>query len=146
MAQNKSVSRGPNGLSAYRDISVIISLVFALEVMTFQHFFILSPYEAGSFLIALQRVLFGVGWVSFIAVTPLTLILNLDPKLRSRLFLASWVVWPATLVFIHTSSLITDQNPYLDYLFTYPIFIFTDVIAPVIYALVWIRNRNTPSR
>lgn len=142
MALNKTAANALTDINKYRDLSIVISLVFLLEVLTYKDFFFLNPGDATSNLIALQRTFFDVGWVSFMLFTPLTLSLSLVPRLRNRLFLISWVIWPISLIFIHASSLFTDQNLYLDYLLNYPMFIFTDVLAPVFYFWVWYKNRS----
>jgi hypothetical protein len=142
MALNKTAPNALNETKKYRDLSIVISLVFLLEVLTYKDFFFLNPADATSTLIALQRTLFDLGWVSFMFFTPLTLSLSLTRRLRNRMFLISWIIWPSSLIFIHLSSLFTDQNLYLDYLINYPIFIFTDVLAPAFYFWVWFTNRT----
>ena len=141
MAKSKALQESIAFSNRDRDFSIIISLVFLLEVLTFKNFFFLNPADASSAFIGFQRTIFDIGWFAFIFLTPLTLSLSLSPRVRNGLFLVSWVIWPISLVVIHVSSLITDQNLYLDYLVTYPIFIFTDVLAPAFYGVVWYRNR-----
>ena len=141
MTQTKTLNNTRDSASQYRNLSIIISLVFALLVLTYKEFFFLNPAGAFNGFIGFQRTIFDIGWFAFIFLTPLTLSISLSPRVRNGLFLASWVIWPISLVVIHVSSMITDQNPYLDYLVTYPIFIFTDVLAPAFYGVVWYRNR-----
>ena len=142
MAQSKTKPNSGKNINRYRDFSIVISLVFLLEVLTFKDFFFLNPADADSVLIALQRTIFGLGWVSFLFLTPLTLSLSMTTRLRNTLFLVSWAIWPFSLAFIHLTSLVIDQNLYLDYLINYPIFIFTDVLAPCFYFWVWYNNRT----
>lgn len=142
MSQNKTSKNLLDSASRYRSISIVISLVFLLEVLTFKNFFFLFPGDAASVYISFQRTLFDIGWFSFIFLTPLTLILSLNPRVRNGLFLVSWVIWPISLLFIHLSSFVTEQNLYLDYLVQYPIFIFTDVLAPAFYGVVSYQNRT----
>lgn len=142
MSQIKLSKKSQDLLRTYRDLAVVISVVFFLEVLTFKNFFFLDPSSASTVFISAQRILFDIGWVACIFITPLTLLTNVKLNSRGTIFLISWAIWPASLVFIHVSSLFIDQNLYLDYLANFPIFIFTDVIAPTIYGLIWLRIRK----
>ena len=123
-------------------ISVLISIVFILVVLTYNAFFFINPMNALTPWLAGEQVLSMIGWISFILVVPVIKFLGArTPSLR-RIGLVSWLVWPAALILIHLSLWVTAGNPFLGYLVTYPIFFFTDVIAPLIYFLMW-RNQKS---
>jgi predicted membrane protein len=56
-------------------------------------------------------------------------------------FLLSVLAWPAMLIAIRVLLLVETGDAYLNYLLTYPLFIFTDILVPVIYVFIW-RQRS----
>ena len=123
-------------------ISLTISVVFALVVLTYKSFFFINPFSALTPWLAGEQVFSMIGWIFFIFVLPLVQLFRNRFRILESLALVSWVLWPAALILIHLSLLVTTGNAFLDYLVTYPIFFFTDVIAPVIYLFMWLTQRR----
>ena len=138
-----SLNKFHNSVTEIRTFTLLISLTFALLTLTFKEFFFLDPFSGVTGFVSFQRLLFDFGWVSFIFITPLTQVLTVREELRNNLFLASWIWWPASLILIHASSWVTAGDPYLGYLINYPVFILTDVIAPVAYSMIWLVRRKS---
>ena len=123
-------------------ISLVISTIFALVVLTYQSFFFINPFSALTPWLAGEQVFSMVGWVFFIFVAPVVqLFKDRFPVLEGLAFI-SWVLWPLALILIHLSLLVTTGNAFVGYLVTYPIFFFTDLIAPVIYLFMWLTQRR----
>lgn len=123
-------------------ISVVISTIFALVVLTYQSFFFINPFNALTPWLAIEQTLSMIGWVFFIFVIPLLQFFRERFEFLNGLTFVSWVIWPAALILIHLSLLVTTGNAFLGYLVTYPIFFFTDLIAPVIYLFMWLAQRR----
>ena len=123
-------------------ISLVISVVFALVVLTYSSFFFINPFSALTPWLAAEQVFSMVGWIFFIVVLPIAQFFRERARIVEGLVLISWVLWPAALILIHLSLLVTTGNAFLGYLVTYPIFFFTDLIAPVIYLLMWLTQKR----
>jgi len=50
------------------------------------------------------------------------------------------------MLLIRATLLIQTSNPYLGYLVQYPIFIFSDILVPVVYLAVWAQLRQPAGR
>ena len=123
-------------------ISVVISTIFFLVVLTYQSFFFINPFSALTPWLAIEQTLSMVGWIFFIFVVPAMQLLRERFPVLEGLAFVSWVIWPAALILIHLSLLVTTGNAFLGYLVTYPIFFFTDLIAPTIYLFMWLVQRR----
>jgi hypothetical protein len=123
-------------------LSSLISLVFVLHVLTYKSFFFINPFSAVTPWLAFEQTLSMVGWVCLTIFPPFILAFRDRIQSFNSIFLLSWVVWPVALVLIRVSLLASTGNPFITYLATYPIFIFTDIVVPVIYFVIWRNNRT----
>ena len=124
-------------------ISLVISTIFMLVVLTFPSFFFINPFNALTPWLVIEQLFSMVGWIFFIFVIPVVQFFRERFGFLKGLAFVSWVIWPAALILIHLSLLVTTGNAFLGYLVTYPIFFFTDLIAPVIYLFMWLNHRRS---
>ena len=75
-----------------------------------------------------------VGWIVLLAAPPLLIALRERVGKRFNLFLAiAALIWPVALVLVRFAVLALTGDPAINYLFNYPIFIFSDVVVPILY-------------
>lgn len=55
------------------------------------------------------------------------------------------LVWPVSLLISQATVYILDGGFYFEYLFKFPIFIFTDIFLPIFILLIWHDLRETVS-
>jgi hypothetical protein len=119
-------------------LSLLISTVVLLEVLTYKAFFFINPFASSVMLLRVQQTISMLGWIALIVVPPLAIRFGdrLFKNGRVALFLG-FILWPLGVLMIRIYLASTTGNPYITYLFNYPIFLFSDVIAPVIYWRLW---------
>jgi hypothetical protein len=121
----------------YRDTSFVISTVLVLNTFTFLDFFFYNPFALGFTALAVAQAVSLAGWVLLIVAPPLLLTLRPTGVAASSLFLAAALAWPVAVIAIRIVLLFQQGDVSVMYLFNFPIFIFTDIIAPIIYVLMW---------
>jgi hypothetical protein len=129
------------GDRATRNLTLLVSLVFVLVVLTFRNFFFIDPFTSASLAATIQVILFDLGWFSIVFLTPLTQFLSPVSRRKNLYFLVSFSLWPISLLGLHLNLLIYKQDVFLEYLTKYPIFIFTDILTPTLYFLIWSKAR-----
>mgnify|MGYP000455707615 CR=1 FL=1 len=145
MATKKASARSAyeSKFSADQRISALISLVMVLHVLTYKSFFFINPFSAVTPWLAFEQVLSMLGWISLILAPPLLLLYKEKLGRFNLFFLLSWLIWPVAIVLIRVSLLASTGNAFVGYLSTYPIFIFSDIVVPVIYFMMWRRLRSS---
>lgn len=127
-------------------LTSLVSLVFALEIWTFHKFFFFNPLEAGYPLVSIAQLCWFVALIVLIAVPPVVILrAQNEGRLAQLLFGVAAILWPASILFIRIAALISTGNAYVAYLVDYPIFLFTDLVVPVLYIWMWrsfVRTRN----
>ena len=129
------------GDRATRNLTLLVSLFFVLVVLTFRNFFFIDPFTSASLAATIQVILFDLGWFSIVFLTPLTQFLSPVSRRKNLYFLVSFSLWPISLLVLHLNLLIYKQDVFLEYLTKYPIFIFTDILTPTLYFLIWSKAR-----
>jgi hypothetical protein len=116
-------------------LSVIVSAVLALQILTFPTFFFLNPLSNSlSVFLTIAQISSMVGWIVLLAAPPLLIALRERVGKRFNLFLAiAALIWPVALVLVRFAVLALTGDPAINYLFNYPIFIFSDVVVPILY-------------
>lgn len=109
-----------------------------LVCLTFFGFFFNNPLQSGSNALTVTQFVSEFAWALLIVVPPLALALGKWNTFTKTSFLIAALFWPVTLIVIRIILGIQVGNPYLGYLITYPIFIFTDILVPVMYVLIWV--------
>jgi hypothetical protein len=121
-------------------ISMLIGIVLVLMTLTFMKFFFFNPFLGGFNILGVFQFVSIIGWIALVLVPPV--ILNLRrtfTKNMSLILLIATFIWPAAVVLIRITLLIEVGNPYLTYLVQYPLFLFSDIVVPVIYFVIWKR-------
>lgn len=116
-------------------LSTIISGVLALQILTFPNFFFLNPFSNSlSTFLTVAQIATMVGWIVLLIAPPLLVALRQRVGERYRLYLSiAALLWPAALLLVRFAVLSLTGDPAINYLFNYPIFIFSDIAVPIIY-------------
>jgi len=116
-------------------LSLLISLVFGLQILTFPTFFFLNPFGSSlSIFLTIAQVATIVGWIVLLVGPPLLIALRERVGARYSLYLSIVALaWPAALLLVRFALFELTGDPAINYLFNYPIFIFSDIAAPIIY-------------
>ena len=116
-------------------LSLIVSCALAFQILTFPDFFFLDPFSnsLGIFLTG-ARLAALTGWIVLLLVPPILIALRSRIGQRFSLYLAvSASIWPAALLLIRLAHLTVTGNPAIDYHLSFPIFVFSDVVVPILY-------------
>ncbi len=113
-------------------------IVYWLIVATLPDFFFISPTGEGSQLRRAQLILSTIGWVLASTVAPIALFLYASGFHRARNILPyTALVWPVSLIISQVTVYILDGSFYFEYLIKFPIFIYTDLVLPILILLMW---------
>ena len=113
-----------------------------VTVLSYSPFFFYDPFVSGVTITALFQLLTIPGWLLVILAGPLsTLKVFLDSRRLTLLAISSATIWPASLLALRAQSLVATGDAGFEYLQSYPIFILTDLLFPllIIALLVVIR-------
>lgn len=116
-------------------LSLIISGVLLLQILTFPTFFFLNPFANSlSILLTVAQVATMIGWIVLLLAPPLLIALRERVGKRFTLYLSiAALVWPAALLIVRFAVLSLTGDPAINYLFNFPIFIFSDIAVPILY-------------
>lgn len=121
-----------------RILGITVFLVFWLVVLSFKDFFFFNPWGAGDFWRSFTLTLTTLGWV-LLATAPVIILwlYSVGQRLAIRWLplIALW--WPISLLISHITVYLQDGQWYFNYLVDYPIFLFTDILLPLIMLGVW---------
>ena len=123
------------------EVSFFISSVVFLTILSFPHFFFFIPnFSTGNVFLASIQSFSQIGWIIFLILPPLLLVSNKNSKrYSSKIFLFSVLLWPTSTLLIKLVLLIQTKNLYLEYMVSFPIFLFLELIAPAIYIYLHLR-------
>ena len=116
-------------------LSLIVSCALVLQILTFPNFFLLDPFSntLGKFLAGAQLAAV-TGWIVLVFVPPILTALRTRIGRRFSLYLAIPAsIWPSALLLVGFTHLVLTGNPDADYHVKTPIFLFSDVVVPVLY-------------
>jgi hypothetical protein len=116
-------------------LSLIVSCTLALQILTFPEFLFLDPFSnsLGVFLAGAQLAAV-TGWIVLLFVPPILIALRTRIGRRFSIYLAiSASIWPAVLLSIRLVHLAVTGNPGIDYHLSYPIFVLSDFVVPILY-------------
>lgn len=121
-----------------RLLGISSGVVFWLVVATFPDFFIFNPWGSGDVVRGITLTLSSIGWI-LISVGPALLLWLYAGGRRDVI---SWLPvaalwWPISLLVSHITVLLQSGQWYAEYLLTFPIFIFTDIVLPLILMAAW---------
>jgi hypothetical protein len=121
-----------------RILSIFIFIVFWLVVITFPSFFFFNPFNEPDTVRKVELALSTFGWISLSTLVPLLLFVFSEGMRRVRnLVLFFGMIYPVSLIASQITIFMREGKPYLGYLWDFPIFIFTDVILPILVIFLW---------
>ncbi len=124
----------------------LILTSFWLIVATFPKFFLINPQNQVDPLRRAELLLSTTGWILLSTATPLILFIYSRGVHRVIMFLPfTALVWPISLVISQVTSYIQTGYFYLEYLTQFPIFIYTDIILPILVLIIWVDLRSKHS-
>lgn len=109
------------------------ALFMAGIVATYPQFFLINPYFYGFTILALFQTFSTAGWV-LIILSPLIYALTKSRGKLEFLTVASVLIWPISVVTIRIFLFSSTGDPGWQYLFIYPVFIVSDLLAPIFLA------------
>jgi hypothetical protein len=84
-----------------------------------------------------------IGWISLSTFVPIVLFIFAEGLRKARhLVLILALIYPLSLVASQITIYMRTGSPYLNYLVDFPIFIFTDIILPILIVFIWIDLRE----
>jgi hypothetical protein len=120
-----------------------IGAVYVLVYLNYPGFFIWNPLTANETFLGFLQVASSIAWVIATFVPSIFWIVGSSfSSARSVAYLATSLLWPSVISTLHIYLFFTSGNANLSYLFNFPIFIFTDIIAPIIYVQMWRKFRS----
>lgn len=119
-------------------IGSMMLIIYWLIIATLPDFFFVSPVGEEMQIRRAVLILSTIGWILSSTVAPFILFLYASGFHRARRYLPlTALVWPVSLFISQSTSYILDGTFYLEYLITYPIFIYTDIVLPIVILMVW---------
>lgn len=123
----------------------IILFIFWLVVATFPSFFFFNPLASGDLLRRFELIVTTVGWISISTLAPFLLFMYASGVHGARHFLPiTALIYPIGLFLSHLTVYIQSDVTYISYLRNFPIFIFTDVLLPVLILFIWHDLKERP--
>jgi hypothetical protein len=123
----------------FKLLAFSIFIIFWLVVITFPSFFFFNPLEDPDLIRRIELTISTIGWVSLSTFVPITLFVFAEGLRKAKhliLFLA--LIYPLSLIASQITIYIRTGSPYLNYLVDFPIFIFTDIILPILVIFIWV--------
>ncbi len=123
-------------------IGGLIITSFWLIVATFPKFFLVNPGNQTDPLRRAELLLSTTGWLLLSTIAPLILFIYSRGTHRAIKFLPiTALVWPISLTISQFTSYIQTGYFYLEYLTKFPIFIYTDIVLPILVLIIWMDLR-----
>lgn len=121
-------------------IVALTTLATWIVIATQAWAFFPDPVNSGGTLRGIELALSTVAWV-LLAVGPIAVLIAFragdDFVLRYLPIVA--LAWPVSVLVIHLTLRVQNGAWYFDYLWNYPAFLVTDVLAPIVYFWTWRR-------
>ena len=126
-------------------LGAVILIVFWLVISTFPSFFLFNAFKQPDTLRRYELAFSTFGWLGISTVVPFILFLYAAGKTKARKYLLFFaLVYPISLAVSQCTIWIRDGKPYLSYLTNFPIFIFTDLLLPVLVIFLWHDLKEKP--
>ena len=120
-------------------ISCMIFLSFWLVIATFPNFYFVNPSAQIDPVRRFELVLSTLGWIFISTISPLSLMIYSFGYHKAVKFLPlTGLLWPISLVISQVTSYVQTGYFYLEYLSNFPIFIYTDLVLPVLIMFIWL--------
>lgn len=126
-----------------RGIAVMVFVTYWAVIFTYTDFFWFQPWESEEFVRQISLWLCLIGWIVASIFSPLTLFAVSAGYLKALRFMpitSLW--WPVSVLISQVVVYSQTGESYLGYLFTYPVFILTDIAIPVFLIYLWSKVRE----
>lgn len=126
-----------------RGTAVMVFIIYWAVIFTYTDFFWFQPWESSEVVRQISLWLCLVGWIVASIGTPLALFAIAAGSKRALNFVpitALW--WPASVLISQVVVYTETGESYLGYLFTYPIFLLTDIALPIFLLIKWSRLKE----
>jgi hypothetical protein len=115
-----------------------IMVTFWLVIATFPKFFFFNPLGVENQLRRFELVLSTAGWISISTIVPFLFFLIAIGKVKARKFIPyAALLYPISLIISQITVYVQTGSAYLSYLKNFPIFIFTDLVLPILILFIW---------
>lgn len=122
-------------------------LSFWLVIATFPNFYFIDPQDQIDPLRRAELILSTVGWISISTISPLLLVIySFGHHGAIKLLPLSALIWPISLTISQFTSYVQTGYFYLEYLTNFPIFIYTDLVLPLLIMIIWLDLRLKKSK
>ena len=126
-------------------LGAVILIVFWLVVATFPSFFFFNPLGDANTLRRFGLVLSTIGWIGTSTIAPFLLFLYASGVKRARNYLPyTAILYPVSLTLSQLTIYVQTGSNYISYLRNFPIFIFTDVLLPILIIMIWHDLKEQP--
>jgi hypothetical protein len=127
-------------------LASFIFIVFWLLVATFPSFFLFNPFKEPDQLRRAELALSTAGWLLISTGAPLVLCFYAAGRTRARSLLPYFaLIYPISLIISQVTIYARTDMTYLSYLTDFPIFIFTDVLLPILILFIWHDLKDRPA-
>lgn len=118
-------------------LALLILIVFWLIVFTFPSFFLFNPLNETDFLRRYELLASTIGWIGLSTLVPVLLFLYAAGYRRARLLLPYVALfYPISLIVSQITIYNRSGETYISYLWNYPVFIFTDLLLPILVCFI----------
>lgn len=122
----------------FKLLAFSIFVIFWLVVLTFPSFFFFNPFSEPDMVRRVELLISTFGWISLSTLVPLVLFSFAEGLRKARnLVLILGLIYPASLIASQITIYMRTGSPYLKYLSDFPIFVFTDIILPLLVIFIW---------
>ena len=119
-------------------IGAMMLIVYWLIIATLPDFFFVNPTGEELQIRRAELILSTLGWILMSTVAPIALFLYASGFHKARHILPyTALIWPVSLLISQATVYILDGSFYFDYLFKFPIFIYTDIVLPIFILMIW---------
>lgn len=131
----------------FKLLAFSIFLIFWLVVLTFPSFFFFNPLNEPDTIRRAQLLFSTFGWICLSTLVPLVLFVFAEGLRKARnLVLILGLVYPLSLIISQVTIYLRTGTPYVKYLADFPIFIFTDIILPILVVFIWHDLKGLPKQ
>ncbi len=128
-------------------LSSTTGAIYLFVYLSYPEFFVWNPTQSLDPLLGWVQFTSTIAWfITMLVPTALWIAGSRFNPGKSRLYIGAAFAWPGVLSILHLYLLFRTGNAGFAYLINYPIFIFTDILAPVVYLQLWRLGRNQTSR
>lgn len=123
----------------FKLLAFFIFIAFWLIVITFPSFFFFNPLDEPNMVRRVELTISTFGWISLSTLVPILLFVFAEGMRQARhLVLLLALIYPFSLIASQITIYLQTGSPYLNYLIDFPVFIFTDIVLPIIVVFIWI--------